>query len=287
MTPRVAMVIGSGSVKCAASIGVQQVLQEHGVEVDLFIGCSGGSIYATAMALGWPADRSAATTARLWTRDLTSKSRPRALLQAVRPKMFGFSAQWGLRDPAPVMEAVHTAFGDMTFADSKVPLLITSTDFETGEQVVFGDGSVEGGESVLDAIRASLAIPFVFPPARIGDRLFVDGYVSDPLPVGVAIREGAHVIIGIGFESPYQRQVSSPARLAFQISSLMTNNLLRSRFAFHNLAHHGEVIPIVPQFRERIGLFDTEKIPSIIEQGAEAATEQLPMILSALEDHAS
>lgn len=274
------MVIGSGSVKCAAAIGVQQVLQEHGVEVDLLVGCSGGSIFATAMSLGWPAETSAEKVAHLWTRQLTSKSRRRAMLEAVWPRALGFSAEWGLRDPAPVMRAVREAFGDLAFDNTHVPLKIASTDFYTGEQVVHGDGSV------IDAIRASLSIPFVFPPARIGDRLLVDGYVSDPLPVGVAIREGAHVIIAIGFESPYQQRISSPARMAFQISSLMTNNLLRSRFAFHNLAHHGEVVPIVPQFRERIGLFDTAKIPSIIEQGAEAAVDQLPMILSALDDHA-
>jgi NTE family protein len=112
--------------------------------------------------------------------------------------------------------------------------------------------------------------------------LLTDGCLSDPLPVGIAIREGAHVIIAIGFESAYQTRITSPARLGFQLSSVMTNNLLRSQFAFHNLAHHGEVVPIVPRFRERIGLFDTAKIPSIIEQGEEAAEEQLEMIKASL-----
>jgi NTE family protein len=58
----------------------------------------------------------------------------------------------------------------------------------------------------------------------------------------------------------------------------MSNNLLRANFAFHNLAHHSEVIPIVPQFTQRIGLFDTDKIPYIIEEGERAADAQIPYL---------
>ncbi len=274
--PRVAMVIGSGSVKCAAALGVQRVLQRHDIDVDLYVGCSAGSVFATAMAMGWSAERTEEATARMWTRELTSRPRRGAMLQAIRPRMFGFSPQWGLRDPSPIVEAVRAAFGDTHFADTSTALRITATDFETGEQVVIDEGDV------VPAIRASLSIPFVFPPLEHQGRTMIDGCLSDPLPVGVAIREGAQTIIAIGFEAAHQTRISSPARLAFQLSSVMTNNLLRSRFAFHNLAHHGEVIPIVPRFRERIGLFDTERFPSIIDQGEEAAEEQLPLILSSL-----
>ncbi len=275
--PSVAMVIGSGSVKSAAAIGVKQVLEAHGIDVSLYVGCSAGSIYASVLALGWTADEAAEGTARLWTRDLTSKPLRGAMLKAIRPRLFGFSSEWGLRDPEPVVRATERAVGDATFADTVVPLRITATDLECGDQVVLDEGSV------LDAIRASISIPFIFPPKRIGDRLLVDGYLSDPLPVGVAMKEGAQTILAVGFDSPYQRRITSPPRFAFQISSVMTNNLLRSKFAFHNLAHHGEVIPIVPQFPERIGLFETEKMPMIIECGAKEAEEQLDLILSSVE----
>jgi NTE family protein len=151
-------------------------------------------------------------------------------------------------------------------------LHLTATDFHTGEQVVLSRGRL------VDAIRASIAIPFIFRPWKIDDRLLIDGFMSDPLPVGVAIREGADVIIAMGFESPYQSSIRSPARFSFQLSSIMTNNLLKSRFAFHNLAHHAEVIPVIPQFSQRIHLFDTDKIPLIIEEGERAAEEQLPYL---------
>src|SRR5690606_33880258 len=134
-------------------------------------------------------------------------------------------------------------------------------------QVILSSGSV------VDAVRASIALPFAFAPWRIGERLLVDGFLSDPLPVGVAIRNGADVIVAAGFESPYQSTIHSPGRFAFQLSAIMSNNLLKSNFAFHSLAHHSEVIPIIPRFTQRVRLFDTEKMPYIIEEG-ERATEE-------------
>jgi NTE family protein len=86
----------------------------------------------------------------------------------------------------------------------------------------------------------------------------------------------------MGFESPFQDQITSAGRFAFQVSAILSNNLLRSQFSFHGLAHHAEIIPIIPQFGQRIRLFDTEKIPYIIEEGERAAQAQLPYLLRLL-----
>ena len=48
---------------------------------------------------------------------------------------------------------------------------------------------------------------------------------------------------------------------------MLTNNLLKASFAFHGLAHHSEVIAVIPQFSQRIRLFDTGKIPMLIARG--------------------
>lgn len=275
---RVALVIGSGSVKCAAALGLQRVLEREGIDIDLVVGCSGGSLYAATIAMGFPVERSIAETQRLWTREATSAPSRRALLQAVQPKWFGFSARWGLRDDRVLLQRLEAAYGETRLSDARIPLYITATDFDNGDQVVLS------GCRVVDAIRASIAIPFVFRPWKVGGRLLADGFLSDPLPVGVAIREGADVILAMGFESPYQSEVKSAARFGFQVSTIMTNNLLRSNFAFHNLAHHSEVIPILPEFEERIRLFDTDKIPSIVAQGERAAIAHLPRLRALLED---
>jgi NTE family protein len=278
---RVAVVIGSGSVKCAASLGLINVLQRNGVEIDMLVGCSAGAIYATCIASGRSTVEAAEMSSRMWTREVTRDRHNRSLLRAMFPKLLGFDAEFGLRDDRLVLQRLREAFGDARIEQMKIPLYLTATDFATGEQAVFSAGRA------VDAIRASIAMPFVFSPWRIDGRLYVDGYMVDPLPVGVAIREGAGVIVAMGFESPYQDGISSAGRFAFQVSSILSNNLLRSQFSFHGLAHHAEVIAILPEFSQRIRLFDTEKIPLIIEEGERAAEAQLPYLLRLLDAQAA
>ncbi len=269
---KVALVIGSGSVKCAAAIGMHKALLREGIDVGMVVGCSGGAIYAALIALGHTPEESQEMSMRLWTREVTAKHNPRALWQIFMPKVFGFDEKFGTVDDTLVMERFRAAYGAKKIEDAKIPLYLTATDFERGEQVVLTRGSL------VDAIRGSIAIPYIFKAHRMDDKLLVDGYLSDPLPIGVTIKEGANVILAMGFESPYQGKLDSLMRYTFQVSSIMSNNLLKSNYAFHSMAHHGEVLPILPEFNQRIGLFDTDKIPYIIEEGERAANEQMPYL---------
>ncbi len=274
--PRVALVIGSGSVKCAAAIGLKKVLEREHIDVDMVVGCSGGAIYAALIALGWSVERATEATLRMWTSDVTGKRNLRGILQLALPKLFKFDETFGLIDDSLINRRFHDGFENATFADTRIPLFVTATDFYTGEQVVVSEGKIE------DGVRASISIPYIFPPKKLNDRFLIDGYQSDPLPIGVAIKEGADIIIAMGFESPYQEHVTSLMRYNFQMSSITSNNLLKSNYAFHNLAHHSEIIPIIPEFKYRIKLFDTDKLPYVIEEGERAAEQQVPFIKSLL-----
>jgi NTE family protein len=269
---KVALVIGSGSVKCAAALGLQNVLRREGIGIDMVVGCSAGAMYAALIAAGHDVEAASSMTQQLWTRDLTSQRDRLALLRVAFPRIFGFDATFGMRKDGPVLDRLRKAFGEMRIEEAKIPLFITATDLANGDQVILSSGSV------VDAVRASISIPYIFSPYRIGERLLIDGFMSDPLPVNVAMLEGADVIIAMGFESPYQGKLNSVGRFSFQLSSIMTNNLLKSRFAFHNLTHHSEVILIVPKFERRVHLFDTGKIPYIIEVGEQPAEEQIPYL---------
>jgi len=274
--PRIALVIGSGSVKCAAALGLMKVLAREHIDVDMVVGCSGGSIYASLIALGWSVERATDATLKMWTRDVTARRSARAILQLVLPFIFKFDESFGLIDDSLINRRFREGFEGATFADTKIPLYVTATDLYNGEQVVMSEGSV------ADAVRASISIPFIFPPHRVDGRYLVDGFQSDPLPIGVAIKEGADIIIAMGFESPYQDQITSLMRYNFQVSSITSNNLLKTNYAFHNLAHHSEIIPILPEFKEKIKLFDTDKLPYVIEEGERATEAQLPFIKSLL-----
>jgi NTE family protein len=275
---RVALVIGAGSVKCAAALGLWRVLQREGIELDMVVGASGGSIYAASMAIGHSVDESTALTQKLWTSEISSKTNWKGLLGAFMPRLFGFDGGFAMLDEGPIERALQRGFGDLTFADARLPLFIVATDLMNGDRVVLREGRL------ADCIRASTAIPYVWKPFEIDGRRLVDGCVSDPMPVAVAMQEGADVILTMGFESPYPKEIRSASRYAFHITSVYTNNLLRANFAFNNLAHHTEILPIIPQFDRPVRLFDTHLIPYVIEEGERAAEAQLPYLQRLLEE---
>ena len=274
---RVALVIGAGSVKCAAALGMWKVLQREGIDIDMVVGCSGGSLYAAVMALGYDPATCERLTAELWTPELTRRRNLRSMLGAILPRVFGFDGSFSMVDDSALLRALDTPFGGRRFEEATIPLHIVATDLNDGQKVVLSKGSVR------DAVRASVAIPYVWKPWEIDGRQLLDGCVSDPLPVDVAIREGADVILAMGFESPYPSRIRSATRYAFQVNSIYTNNLLRANYAFHNLAHHAEIIPVLPDFDRPVRLFDTHLIPYVIEEGERATLAQLPHLHRALE----
>jgi NTE family protein len=271
--PQVTLVIGSGSVKCAAAIGVVKALSEAGIGIDRVVGCSAGAIFASLVALGHDATTSRDLTIQTWTKDITSQRNPMGLLRLLAPRLFGFRADnFGLRGDRILLERARAVFGDRRIENTPIPLHITATDFSNGELVEIRSGSI------VDAIRASLSLPLAFAPVRMQGKLLVDGYLADPLPVSVAMKHGSRVIVAVGFESPYQERVTSAGRFAFQLSAILANNLLKSRLAFHSAAHHSELIMILPEFKQRVRLFDTAKVPYIIEEGEQATLQQLPYL---------
>jgi NTE family protein len=274
---RVAVVIGSGAVQCAAALGMWRVLEREGIDVDMVVGCSGGSIYASVMALGYDVDTCERLTRELWTPKVTLRRDWGSMLGALMPGLLRFDGRFGLVHDAPLMEALDPPFGGKQFADAKIPLHVVATALDNGEKVVLRDGSV------LDAVRASIAIPYVWKPWKIGDRWLLDGCLSDPLPVDVAIREGADIILAMGFESAYPRRIRSATRYAFQVNSIYTNNLLRANYSFHNLAHHAEIIPVLPEFEGPVRLFDTDRFPHVIERGMRATEAQMDYLHRLLE----
>ena len=102
----------------------------------MVVGCSGGAMYAALIALGYDADTIAAMTRNLWTAEVTSQRNWRDLLSALLPGVFGFDGRFGLTKDTLVMQRLRAAYGEKTFADAKIPLYISATDFLNGEQVV-------------------------------------------------------------------------------------------------------------------------------------------------------
>jgi NTE family protein len=274
---KIALVIGAGSVKCAAALGLWKVLAAENIAFDMIVGCSGGSLYAASMALGFSLDETVERTKTLWNKSVTEKRNWRALLSAVLPKAFGFNERFSMIDDGPLLARLRQVFGEKTFADAHIPLYLMATDLFTGESMALCEGVL------VDAIRSSIAIPYVWSAWPLNGRMLIDGAASNPLPVDVAMRQGADIILAIGFQSPFPNKIRSVSRYAFHINSLMTNNLYQANFAFHNAVHHAEIVSIFPEFERSIRLFDTDQIPYVIEQGEKAMTAQLGYVKKLLD----
>ena len=109
-------------------------------------------------------------------------------------------------------------------------------------------------------------------------QLLIDGGVSDPLPIDVAIQDGADIIIAMGFTLDYRNRFRSMTAVQEQLNSIYMNNILNSTYAFYNLAHHAEIFPVIPEFDGTVSMFDVDKIPDVIQRGEEAARKQMPHI---------
>jgi NTE family protein len=276
---RVALVIGSGGVKCAAAIGLWRVLRREGIEVSMAVGCSGGSLYAAAYALGLPDLAVEEMTLNFWTDDLMSGYTTN--LKAVMSGASRFTERSGLVQDEVANSRLLAAFGEHTFAEARLPLYVVATDFFSGEAVVQREGRL------FDAIRASIAVPTIYPPWEVNGRLLIDGAASSPLPIDVAIKEGGDIILALGFTQPTRSRLRSLTAVNAHLNALLMNNILQAQYAFHNLVHHAEIILMVPEFDRRISTFDTQNVPAIIAEGERIAGEQLPYLqrLLAAEAH--
>lgn len=270
--PRLALVFGSGGVKSVAALGVVEVLEDAGIHPDLIVGCSAGAVFGAVSAAGHPAAECLRLAQTLWSREITSQRRQGAWLDmALSPVVPSrgerFAENFSLRDDGMIRERIRAAFGASRLEDLRVPMVVNATDALTGEQVLLTRGSV------CDALRASIALPFLFTPHRVDGRLLIDGSVCDPLPVGAAAH--ADVVLALGFEVPSPRQVTGPTRLASRVTASLTNNLLRARLA----AHEGpRRIVLLPELDRRVGLFETQAMPYLVGLGRQAARAALPRL---------
>jgi NTE family protein len=271
---RFALVLGSGGVRSIIALGLFEVLQQEGLVPDLIVGCSAGAMFGALMACGHSAKDAVAIAARLWSPEVTRQRRWKAVPQMLMPRVCGFDEDFGLRDDSLVMQRLHQAFGDTRIESLRTPLRVVATDTATGGCVALSRGSL------VQALRASIALPFLFSPVTIDGRRLMDGFVCNPLPVSEA-RE-ARSVVALGFDAPMPRRIDGPSRMLGQVTSAMTNSLMHANLNAAN-ASGMNLLSIIPTLERRVGLFDTEAMPYLVEVGRRIALEHLGQIRALVE----
>lgn len=275
--PRVALVIGSGALKCAAAFGAMKVLLQEAIPIHMVVACSGGAFCGLWVAEGSrDADAAVARFARGWTGSF-DRLAYRRLAGMLAPKWLSFDPRGGIFDDAALNESIRGFTGERRFEDLDIPMHLVATDFASGEKVVLSSGPL------FDAVRATVSIPLVLPTWTVDGRALVDGAVCDPLPIDIALREGADVIIAMGFEETPLGSIGSGLGLLMQLKTLLVNHLYRSQYAFYNLSHHAELVPIILRSDLPVGLKDVHLIPRLVALGEEAARHEVPYLRRLIE----
>jgi len=261
----VVLALGGGGSRGIAHIGVIQELETNGIEIIGIAGTSIGSIIGALFALGHPTDEM------------------RELFQKVdQSKLFGFpfSDGPGLLGYKGIKDFLVQHIGTKTFADTKIPFKIATTDLHTNTVEYLSHGPL------VEAILSSIAIPGVFPPIIREHQLFVDGGVLDPVPVRAARSLNLNAkIIAVTLTSP-KSSVDIPASVTNpnpMIDRLTRNNLsMTFKIIMETVETTSAQISelrleidrpdiIIRPSVSQIGMLDQVNVDDLVKRGAEAA----------------
>ncbi|HXT10685.1 MAG TPA: patatin-like phospholipase family protein [Candidatus Angelobacter sp.] len=182
---RIGLALSAGGAKGLAHIGVIQVMEENGIEVDVIAGSSMGAYVASVWAMGCDGKEM-----EKLAREIEGRWGVWKLIDPAFPPRKGF-----IRGEA-VIERLRRTLGDAHFSDLVRPLRIVATDLNTLDRVIFCTGEV------TKAVHASAAIPGVCVPVEIDGETYIDGGVAEPLPVDVLSEMGVDQIIAVNALPP-------------------------------------------------------------------------------------
>lgn len=161
------LALGGGGAAGLAHVGVLQVLVEHGIPVRAIAGTSIGAEIGAFIASGMPVqDLAALSTSVDW----------KQTLQLFVPDL----PTGGLISGVNIVEFLQERLGARRIEELAIGYVAVAADLVSGQQVVLDDGDL------VAAVRASISVPGVLAPVRIGDRWLVDGGVVNPVPFDVA-----------------------------------------------------------------------------------------------------
>ncbi|MBT7902627.1 Patatin [Candidatus Woesearchaeota archaeon] len=157
---KIGLVLGGGGARGLAHVGFLKQLEKAQIPISAISGCSMGSIIGTFYAAG-----KSATDIEKFILDTRTYD-----LMDISPTIKGFSKA------EKIQKKIEEFIGITKFSELKIPLTINATDFSTGTEKVFSEGSL------IKAIRASISFPVLFQPVKIGSKFYSDGGIINNLP---------------------------------------------------------------------------------------------------------
>lgn len=249
---RIGMALSGGGIRCVAQLAVYKVLQEQGIVPHSFGGSSGGALVACLLSSGLTPDR----IIRLVTET--------RVLQAIRPAL----TISGLLDVEKAL-AFALKYLPQTFEELERPVHINATNVRSGKAEIFSSGPL------LAPLLASCCMPVIFKPVQIGEDFYIDGGLTNNLPVE-PLRESCDRVVGVH---------TNPVGENFQLLNM--KGLLERTFL---LAINGNVqqrkglcdVFLEPPCLVDVKVFQFKKATAVYKETASWMEEQLPAIMAKL-----
>lgn len=250
-----ALVLGAGSARGLAHIGVLQVLKENDINFDFIVGSSMGAMIGSLYASGID----------IYMLEKMADKMNNSILFDVRVPRYGFIA--GKR---------ITAFMDLLnkkkfFEELDLPLLVVATDLISGQRVIIDQGPV------TEAVRASISIPGVFKPVRKDDMVLVDGAVTDRLPIEVARQYGADNVVAVDVTFGIEKKVV----INNVLDVILTSLDIMQKQQFDSISEGADIL-IQPQVGH-IASRDFDMIREAVQLGRKATEAKIPEIKALVE----
>lgn len=179
--PKIGLALGSGGARGWAHIGVLRALEEHGIIPDFVAGCSMGALIGAAYVSG------NIDTLERWALSITQ----RKMATMIDVNLLS----GGLIEAKQVTKFFETLHMPEMIEDQKIPFVTIATDMRTGREIWLKDGPI------IEAMRASIALPGIISPVRRVDRWLLDGGLTNPVPVSACRALGADIVIAVNPEA--------------------------------------------------------------------------------------
>jgi NTE family protein len=179
--PVIGLALGGGAARGFAHIGIVRTLVAHGIIPNVVVGTSVGAVVGGSYAAGQ------LDAFEEWARSL----RPRNILSYLDIRLDGS----GLIGGAKLAAGLEAAMGKTLIEELPLKFATVATEVRTGHEIWLTHGRL------VEAMRASYALPGIFAPVLVGDRWLVDGALVNPVPVSAARALGAEIVIASNLSS--------------------------------------------------------------------------------------
>ncbi|MBS3736652.1 patatin-like phospholipase family protein [Candidatus Bipolaricaulota bacterium] len=280
---KVALVLGGGGARGYAHLGIAQVLLDSGLEPDMVVGTSMGSVIGAALANRANLDGMIKVLNRLDINRILKISHQsrRELEKAIGKSLV---KEIGIRrrlesdsnKPPVKLARLFTFFKLMTKNSSikELPLsyAAVATDLDKGREILIKEGKV------YRATAASSAIPGFIPPVKLNGYQLIDGGIVDTVPVLPALKMGAGAILAVDVSKSLEPNPDqNPLSLFYRTSEIRKNEIVRLRTSMVKEKLDGRLLTLNPPVDE-LNWLDFNEVDKAVSIGREYARENLTAI---------